>query len=107
MTSLIWVECLGASDGSSDVNSSLLLQNQHLESLKVGQRGSSQLGSQLLGPRGGSPLALDVGSGPLLGDSAGSGASGQVGKDDGGQNNLVQGDGLSLDLRTVNQDLLC
>lgn len=93
---------------SSDLanSSSLLLsQNHDLESLEVSELRSSLSLSQLLSPRGGSPLGVNVSSSPLLGDSGSSGTSWQVWQHDWGQHNLVERDSLSLDSWTINQNL--
>lgn len=97
--------CLSLGSDLRDGQSLLLSQHHNLESLKVRKVGSSLSDGQLLGPRGGSPLAVDVGSSPLLVNSGGSGTSWQSLQHKGGQHNLVQRDGLSLNSGTVNQDL--
>lgn len=84
---------------------SLFPQHHDLESLKVGQSTLSLSGSQLLGPVGRGPLAVNVSSSPLLGNGTGSRTSWQFLQDDGGQDNLGQSDGLSVDVGSVNQDL--
>lgn len=97
--------CLSLGSDLRDGQSLLLSQHHNLESLKVRKVGSSLSDGQLLGPRGGSPLAVDVGSSPLLVNGGGSGTSWQSLQHKGGQHNLVQRDGLSLNSGTVNQDL--
>lgn len=78
------------------LESSLLLESQDLESVKVGESLPPGDLVSLLGPVGLLPLGVDLGLLPLLLDGAGSGAADETLNAQGGEEDLGEGDGLSL-----------
>lgn len=93
------------------MESSLLLQTEDLESVKVGQFGALGLLLLPLGPVGLLPFLVDLGLLPELLDGGGPRAAGQGGQNEVGQNDLGERNGLAGDSQgrvgsgTVNQSL--
>jgi hypothetical protein len=92
----------------SNSMSSLLLQDEDLESLKVRQLPSSGFLFNLLSPCRGSPFGVDARSLPFLTDSHGTSSTREFGDDMRRQNDMSKGNSLTRNasLRSVNKSLL-
>lgn len=86
---------LDLGQGLALLESSLLLQAEDLESVKVGKLGALALLLLSLGPVGLLPLLVDLGLLPELLDDGGPHAAGQVGQNEVGQDDLGERNGLA------------
>lgn len=84
----------------------LFLQDQDLESLKVGELSLLFPAGTLLGPCGASGLVVDTSLGPVLLDSSRSCTARQLADDLLGEGDVGQRDGLALNVWRIDQDLV-
>ena len=98
----------GLLEGRAERTSSLLLEEQDVESLKVAGSTSGLERSTLLGPRALSPLLSNALLVEELLDDASAGTAGEAVDNDGGQGQVPVGEGLALNTGrgTVNDSLL-
>jgi hypothetical protein len=86
----------------------LLLEDEDLETLKVGELTSSLSLGDLLTPRRLGPLLIDSRRLPELGNSSRASSTGELRDNDLSQSDVSKRDGLTGDtsLRTVNENLM-